>query len=105
MASIGNFTLLYIVNMNFTAQVNFLYLVSAGGGNVQVQLPAEAAAGGQPVIVKRVDSSGHSVLVVPAPGELINGLTVLSLSQQGQGRWFWPGAPAGPAAGTGWMSY
>lgn len=105
-ASVNNFTLVYLVDQNFTAQVNLLYLVSAAGGNVNVQLPAEASVSGQPLIIKRVDSSGHSVNVVPASGESINGLSAgISLTQQGQGRWFWPGAPAGPAAGTGWTSY
>lgn len=106
MTTVSDLTLVYVVNRNFSAQPGFLYLVSAAIDNMTVQLPASASAGGQPFIIKRVNSAGHNITVQPVPGEHVNGLAAgVVLTQQGQGRWFWPGAPAGAAAGTGWTSY
>jgi hypothetical protein len=91
----------------FPAVPGVLHLASAAGGNITMQLPAAASVQpGSALVVKRVDSSGNTVTVAPVTGEKVNGLTAgVVLSQQGQGRWFMPGAPAGAAAGTGWMSF
>jgi hypothetical protein len=91
----------------FPAVPGVLHLASASGGNITMQLPPAVSVNpGGALIVKRVDSSGNTVTVAPVSGERVNGLTAgVVLSQQGQGRWFMPNAPAGPAAGTGWMSF
>lgn len=91
----------------FPAVPGILHLASAAGGNITVQLPStKAVPPGSALIVKRVDSAGNTVTVAPVTGEKVNGISAgVVLSQQGQGRWFLPGAPTGAAAGTGWMSF
>jgi hypothetical protein len=83
----------------------YVYEATAASANVTLTLPAQASANGVPLVVKRIDSTGFTVSVVAAAGEKVNGTTSSDLTQQGQGQWFWPGAPQGPAAGTGWVSY
>lgn len=83
----------------------YVYEVTVSS-NITLTLPAQATAGGVPLVIKRVSSGVNTITVVPAAGEFVNGMSGgQGLNQQGQGQWFWPGAPTGPAAGTGWMSY
>ena len=90
----------------YNACPNCLILANASAGDITINLPPQSStSGGDALIIKRVDSSGHNVNVAGTRGDQVNGNPSITLSQQGQGRWFIPGAPQGAAAGTGWMSY
>lgn len=89
----------------FLAMPNCLHLVECSGANAIVQLPSYLDV---PVdtslAIKRVDSSGYSVTVYPASGELINGQSSVVFNSQGEGRWFFPCKVAGIPAGPGWQA-
>ncbi len=62
-----------VIALDLTSSV---YLVSAYGGNVELQLPAAGAANGHAVTVKRTDASAHRLTVTEIGGPGPDGRTV-----------------------------
>jgi len=90
---------------SFTATDGNFYLMDVTGGDVTMQLPPVGTMPANAILgFKRVGST-HSVIIKAASGENINGRDQISADQAGWGRIIVPFAPAGAAAGKGWMSY
>lgn len=89
------------------AKPGCFYLADCSAGNINFKLPSVLGLvpGGDIFAAKIVGGAGtFSAIFHPYDSELIDGIATVSLVQAGQGRIFTPGAPAGAAAGTGWMS-
>ncbi len=69
-----------------------LILASATSGNVALQLPTALANAGLQYHVKRTDSSGNTVAVVPVAGQFVDGLASLPLGPLGRTRVFCDGS-------------
>lgn len=90
---------------SFTAVSGNFYLMDVTGGDVTMQLPPVGTMPADGILgFKRVGST-HSVIIKAASGEHINGRDQISTGQAGWARIIVPFAPAGAAAGKGWMSY
>jgi hypothetical protein len=81
------------------------YRVDASAGDVTARLPPAAATHpGDWNIIKLVSTSnGSRVVVIPAPGEQVNGTARNVLNRLNQGHQYVPGTPA--SFGTGWLSF
>lgn len=91
----------------WVAKPGCYYLCDCSAGDLIFKVPsADWVPPGSIFAAKIVGGAGtFSPLFQPRPGEFINGLSAgVTLPQSGQGRLFTAGAPAGPAAGKGWMS-
>jgi hypothetical protein len=88
------------------ASPGHFYLADATGGNLNFKMPSvDGLEIGDEFAAKIVGGTGTFTATFHAWGtELINGLPTQVLQQAGQGRIYRVGAPAGPAAGKGWMS-
>jgi hypothetical protein len=92
---------------SFTATDGNFYLMDITDGNVTMQLPSVDTMAANAVLgFKRVGTGPtNSVIIKAASGEYINGRDQISTEQAGWARIIVPFAPAGAAAGKGWMSY
>lgn len=88
------------------ARPGCFYICDASGGNLNFKLPSvDTVAPGDIFAAKITGGTGtFTAIFHPWGSEQINGLSMVSLVQAGQGRIFTAGAPAGASAGKGWMS-
>lgn len=89
------------------ARPGCFYICDASGGNLNFKLPSVDGYMPGDLFAAKITGgtgAGFAAIFHPWSGEEINGLGTLSLAQAGQGRIFTAGAPAGAAAGKGWMS-
>jgi|SRR5579875_1677279 len=90
---------------SFTAKDGNFYLMDVTGGDVTMQLPSVDTMPANAILGFKRVGSAHSVIIRAVPGEHINGRDQISTDQAGWARIILPFAPAGVAAGKGWMSY
>lgn len=91
----------------YVARPGCFYLCDCSAGDLIFKVVSvDSVAPGASFAAKIVGGAGtHTPQFQPRSGEFINGLSAgVSLPQAGQGRIFTAGAPAGAAAGKGWMS-
>jgi hypothetical protein len=90
---------------SFTATDGNFYLMDVTDGDVTMQLPPVDTMPASAILGFKRVGSANSVIIKAASGEHINGRDQISTDQAGWARIILPFAPAGAAAGTGWMSY
>lgn len=80
----ASYTTELLIN-NYTAADVAVILVDAAAGGVTITLPEASSHAGRYYYIKKVDSTGHVVTVIPdAADELIDGETSLTMSLQYQ---------------------
>lgn len=68
---------------NYTVTPNDgVILANAGSGGFNLSLPPATAAPGQPLYIKKVDSTGNAVSILPNGSDAIDGATSISLRNQ-----------------------
>lgn len=68
---------------NYTAlSTDQVILVNATGGNVTIALPAAATVAGHVYYIKKIDSSGNSVIIDPNGAETIDGASTVTTTTQ-----------------------